>query len=466
MSYYNTSTNHPIIDNAQEYTIEKKYVSIHSEDRNLLKFPNPSDFEIQLPQDYLNVSTIKLSTWSFPSNFDVFSPFDQNTVMTFQFINVYNPDISPDDQTHYAMQSLIYQFLTEYKNPLFNTKDFVVTIENGYYTPVQMANELTNRFNAVVTDYLSEKLILHDNLFGTTYNFTFLNYENGVITGGYTDFVISYNEVEEKLYFGNKSSSFSLTQNTDIINNYYSENNCVLQSHTLPDNLQPLTKETKETQKKDTTCSKKFNNNESIHSSFPDNYINGLPFYLGLNTDNLDSITVNEPSTNPLSIPRFYYKNKNDASDNGYWLVPNPSLPSSNVSYVVAPNKINLLGPSYFYLEIAGLNYIDETSPFNVSQFTIQRNETNGIVNSSFAKIGVTTTPLSQFYNNTILDMDSYKYFNPPAERIRKMKVKLRYHNGQYVNFNNSSFSFTLEFTLLKPQILRNMITSKSYTTL
>ena len=52
MSRFNTSTNHPIIPNANEYMYQRQYVSIHSEDRNLLRFPRSSEFEVELPQDY------------------------------------------------------------------------------------------------------------------------------------------------------------------------------------------------------------------------------------------------------------------------------------------------------------------------------------------------------------------------------------------------------------------------------
>jgi len=458
MSYLNTSTNHPIIENAQEYTVEKKYVSIHSEDRNMLKFPNPSDFEIELPQDYNNVSTVKLSSWSFPSNFDLISPINQNNVMTFHFVDLYNPNIIGN--TSNELQKLIYKYLSSYINPISNTNDFIITIESGFYDPRQMARELTNKMNSVVTNYLSEQLQNNDNVTNKTFNTQFLNYQNGIIYGGYKDFVIAYNEVEQKLWFGNRSSSFSLTQNKQVIYNYYSQkncfpdNNCNTQNNSrpqnnniLPDNLQPYPNGT-------------HTNKESTESSFLDPFINGLPFYLGLNACILESQSITKPNIYPNAIPRFFY---NDASSS-FWLTPNTDLSGSNMSYIQTPMKINILGPPYFYIDIAGLNYVDETSPFNVSQFTIQRNQTNSIVNSSFAKIGVTTTPLSQFYDTTI--MDSYKYFNPPAERIRRLKIKLRYHNGQYVIFNNSSFSFTLEFTMFKPQILRNMVATKSYTTL
>jgi len=155
----------------------------------MLKFPNPSDFEIELPQDYLNVSTVKLSSWSFPSNFDVISPINQNNVMTFQFKDIYNPDNilnTPNEmpESFYELQKLIYQFLSNYTNPISNTNDFIITVESGYYNPWQMANELTNQMNSVVTNYLTEQLQNYDDVNNTTFNAQFLNYQNGIIIGG------------------------------------------------------------------------------------------------------------------------------------------------------------------------------------------------------------------------------------------------------------------------------------------
>jgi hypothetical protein len=70
-------------------------------------------------------------------------------------------------------------------------------------------------------------------------------------------------------------------------------------------------------------------------------------------------------------------------------------------------------------------------------------------VNSSFAKIPVPSTPISQFYDANAV---TYKYWNPPAERISKLKFKFRYHNGQLVTFGQFNYSFMIEFNLLKPQ--------------
>jgi hypothetical protein len=43
----------------------------------------------------------------------------------------------------------------------------------------------------------------------------------------------------------------------------------------------------------------------------------------------------------------------------------------------------------------------------------------------------------------------------PPAERIRKLKLKFRYHDGQLVNFDGLPYTILLEFTLFTPQQVR-----------
>ena len=84
MSRFNTSSNHPIIPNSQEYVYEKKFVSIHSEDRDILKYPGASEFEIELPQDYCNVQAVKLNTWTFPANYNTFSLVQNNISLSFK----------------------------------------------------------------------------------------------------------------------------------------------------------------------------------------------------------------------------------------------------------------------------------------------------------------------------------------------------------------------------------------------
>lgn len=185
----------------------------------------------------------------------------------------------------------------------------------------------------------------------------------------------------------------------------------------------------------------------------------GLPSFLGFTRCNAIARNVDEYITdspgqvdiatrNGELIPRFYYGDAEPGSgDAGFWLVP--SLPGATVYFLQAPLKIAFMGPAYIFMEVEGMNFIDETMPYNLSFYTATNSNNNGIVNSSFAKIPVPTTPLSQWFDN---DMGPYKYWNPPAERISKIKVRFRYHNNTVVEFGQFEFSFMLELNLLKPQ--------------
>ena len=107
------------------------------------------------------------------------------------------------------------------------------------------------------------------------------------------------------------------------------------------------------------------------------------------------------------------------------------------------------MGQAYFYVDIDLLNNIDETYPFNSSCFTSTTNMTNGRTNSAFAKIAIPTTPLSQWFD---INSESYKLFDPPAERIRRLKIRIRYHDESLVNFDTFPFSFSIQFTLFNAQ--------------
>jgi hypothetical protein len=389
---FNTNQTHPLIPNSQNYTYYKKSVSIHSEDRDFIKYPNSSVFEIELPEDYVNVSTVRLVNWTFPANYNTFSPLNSNVTMTF----VINKPYAPGDHGYSdPLQNAISDALYYYKG-----KVYLIEISTGFYNPDQMATELTNRFNEAV-NILIKKYFTDNSLTTELAEF--------IATGGYTQFVIVYNSVGQKLWFGNKSSGFILTNLNSIIKDFIFTDTPTCAIQQLPE----------------------FSNW-------------GLPGYLGLDRCNIESINI------PDFVPRFYYGDVRYPGDNGYWLVPD--LIGAQVYYIEAAYKINLMGPSYIYMEIDGLNCIDETSPYNISNFTLTTNKTNGVVNSSFAKIPVPTTPMSQWFDK---DSNTYKLFLPPAERIRKLKIKIRYHNGQIVNFGVFNYSFTLEFSLYTSQQLR-----------
>jgi len=403
---YNVNTSHPLIQSSQEYMFYSKYISIHSEDRDILKYPNSSEFEIELPEDLLRVSAIKLIQWTFPSNYEVFSIANNNVFLSFKITNPYDPSANSVSSEYYQR---IYEALYETKND-----KYIFMIESGYYNQEQMATELTNKFNFMVT----QRIINYFNDKGWTDTLEIFQ-DNG----GYKRFIVVYNNVTNKLWFGNNSDNFIiLNELGNVVNSNVTNELCLKQITHLPD--------------------------------FSDY---GLSSYLGLpriNTEGINIINEYSPNYaiyNGIIVPRFYYGDV-FAGDNGYWLLPETDLSGCNVYWIECPEKINLMGQSFMYMEFDGQNCIDETKPFNLSKFTMTTNQTNGVVNSAFAKIPIPTTPMSQWFDR---DSIPYKYYYPPAERMRKLKFKLRYHNGQSVFFGLFNYSFTLEFVLMVPQILR-----------
>jgi hypothetical protein len=398
ITYNNVNTNHPLINNAQDYITYEKFVSINSEDRDITKYPKSNEFEIELPEDYLNVYKMSLYSWCFPSNYNTFSVTFNNLTMTFQINQPYNPN---EYGTTDALQQAIFEALFINLN-----NNYYVTIEEGFYNPTQMTTELTNRFNKAVSDHI------------LTY-FTANGYESLVPefiqSGGYQQFIIVYNNVGQKIWFGNRSSGFVLTNQTS------SAENRVISS--LQD------------------CSQQF-------GKVPDYSNWGLPSNLGLVRCDVSSIASSD-----INQARFYYGDV-FPGDSGYWLLPDPSLPNSQIHFLEPTYKINLMGPSHIYLLINGYNCIDETSPFSLSKFTAQTNQTNSTVNSCFAKIDVCCTPVSQYYDR---NFQPYKLFYPPAERIRRLTIRLRYHDGTPVDFGTFNFSFMIQFELLVPQINRSI---------
>lgn len=400
------STNHPLIKNTAEYVKYRKQISIHSEDRNIEKYPSAAHFEIELPEDITNVEKVELISWCFPSNYDVFSVANKNLLITFKFTGVF-PPVPPTDAYTTALNA-IYMLLSLPQNAEY---EYAVVIQPGTYSPSQFVQELENRFNYAVEQHVIQ--LLNDNGLGGEVP----GYLQGNATslGGYNGFSVAFNQVSNKVWFGNNNASFVITNTSDLISKSLSDVLCVYK--TLPD-----------------------------YSNW------GLSSFIGF--PRIDEYS--KVATSPADY-RFFYTNYKVAltfGGDGDWINHDPNYPSAPINYIECPNKINLMGPSHFYMDIGGLNNLDETSPYNVSPYTRQTNGTNSRVNSAFAKIGVAGIPLSMFYDSN--QDQNYKYFDPPAERIRRLSITIRYHDGLLVNFETFNYSFVLQFTTLDPRIETN----------
>jgi hypothetical protein len=358
---FNTNTEHPLIARQQTYMLDRKLVSISSEDRDQCQWKNRAHFEITLPQQLLNVETIRLVECNFPSN-------------NYTFKNNY--------------------FNTKFLFSVGISGPFEVTITEGFYTPRQLANELTNKLNS---------------------------------SSGTTNFIVVYNEVTQKLQFGNKSEEFELL--FDAVIEY------------------------------DVKCSQGgsqywLSNASSKGASTPlcQDGKWGLPYYLGFEKQVYKSI----PKIIPLSVPpqtdpsflNLTYLNSGDPNYN--W------LSSSSGQFINAPNKINVIGETNFYMELDKCNQADELKAYPHNTNGLTNNTYNGMVNSFFAKIPILGCPNTQYFDSRNGLIQNLTTFFPPLERLSKIKVKFRYHDGMLVDFSND-FSFTLAFDCYRDEMARTL---------
>lgn len=179
---YTLENNHPLIKREQTYFYDRKIISIHSCDRDYSKWPNASLFEVEVPEKLKNVSSIRLVDMILPNNLYTFTENYQNTKFEFEI----RQDISGTSNEKTA--------LTEYK---IKKGTFILEINEGYYEPNELANEIENQLNDTVSQTLldaSFSIVLP-----TTYT--------------YDNFRVKYNKVQNKLYILNTRDKFNLLFN-------------------------------------------------------------------------------------------------------------------------------------------------------------------------------------------------------------------------------------------------------------
>ena len=121
MSNFIVEQNHPLIKREQTYVLDRKLLTVHSNDRDISKWPNSNHFEIELPQPLSNVQSIRLLNISLPNNHYVFMDSYQNTKLKFTVKNGI-------DQA------------------------FIITISEGTYNGSALAAEIETKMNRAVSD--------------------------------------------------------------------------------------------------------------------------------------------------------------------------------------------------------------------------------------------------------------------------------------------------------------------------
>lgn len=124
------------------------------------------------------------------------------------------------------------------------------------------------------------------------------------------------------------------------------------------------------------------------------------------------------------------------------YLVSPSDKQTSTKECIISDNPVTIEMPLIVYLEINSFNMMDEIIPDKYNAF-----RTDG----AFCKL---VLPCCNDYDDNISGVDSFlsneKQFKTPLERIGKIELKLRFHDGTLVDLKKQPFSLTLEFIKLR----------------
>jgi hypothetical protein len=203
------------------------------------------------------------------------------------------------------------------------------------------------------------------------------------------NFIVKYNSVNRKMYIGHENQDFSLNFKQTLSYNNYINNNYI--------------------------------NIYKQYSKW------GLGYILGYNKDIYNS-SVNKN--------KFQYESLN-------WI--------NNVNHIIEPpNTIDLDENKQIFVELEKLNKADEIKPFVIDKIN---NTNSGIINSFFAKTPIVLVTENQSINNKECYIEGASYFQPPLDKISKLKIKLRYHNGMLVDLQNNNISLTFEINQIRNEM-------------
>ena len=392
MSKYVLKNDHPLIPREQTFSVNRKLITVHSEDRDINKWPNANHFELQLPQTYTNVETIALVEYSFPTYYYTFSNESQNTQITFA-----------------AMISTASYGQT---NPI------TITISPGFYSHAQLAAEVQNQLNLAVRA-LSPSL------------------------AAYNNFRVFYDEVRQRFLFGNTTDPFTFYYNEP---NAYKSEPCYapcIAAATAASSAQP-------------SATIRWNQYTNWGLGYNLGFVKCLQSECGNATDvnNANTATATAVTKsqsvyyiNP-SPPTIGYEWLT-VSGTGYVLVP-PNPPSLNgySDMYVEIDRYNYLDEMQPYSRHTSNSRNNDYNGIVNSAFAKipLRTKPTRIVSALEYMYGDEPQDTSQGFST----------FFPPLDKLSKLKFKFRYHDGTLVDFGGQNFSFTVALYMYRDEIARS----------
>lgn len=427
---YSQPDNHPLIPNQNTYYKQKKTVMITSSDRNIIKYPESSTFEILLPTDIVNVASVQLTNWTLPTTHDTFSPNNNNLQFEFTLLPLTGFTLAGDttipfnyDASSEYPDAGIVEISNEYVEAVNeflldkNNRKFIITINEGTYLSIGLAYEMQNKMNIAVNNRILNYL---ESTLKTEYYVP------------YTFFQVIVNEIQSTFWFINTLNSF-IFNNDSLL---YTANNIIGETF-LPCSTQRV---------------------------FPSFVYYGLPAYLGFVNTLIESrVCINKyeltllsshPPITPLAdaILKMPPSVSQPTFLQNYIKTPT-EVKFINVNYIKPLNKFTIIKNTSIFLDISTLNGADSTRPFTNNEFTKITNQGNGSVKSFLGRVTLIPATINFAFSSSSSGGETQPVvnFNPPLERLTRFKINLRYHDGSLVNFGFHEWMITLQLESFLP---------------
>lgn len=148
-----------LITKDNEYFLDRKFISIHSEDRDIQKWSSENEFEVILPEKMNNVHSMRLIDIALPDTISNLHYNYKNTKISWKINPSHISMNEPDKST------LQFKYLRE--------EAFTLSLQNGFYSPESLANTLQTYMRHIVTTYVKN----NSNVPGSySYDYIFVRY--------------------------------------------------------------------------------------------------------------------------------------------------------------------------------------------------------------------------------------------------------------------------------------------------
>lgn len=150
---------HQLIERKQNFTLDRKVLSVDTNDRDINKWPNPCEFEVSCPQSYNNIESIRLLNIQTPNKFYNISEYLQNNKLKVKLGS--SEKIIVLEDGHYTIENLVNSL-----NNDLSVNSTNITVKHNEVNNKIYFGHASNQFSLI---FNSQDLV-YNNCYNSNYN--------------------------------------------------------------------------------------------------------------------------------------------------------------------------------------------------------------------------------------------------------------------------------------------------------